>query len=59
MLVSSTGSKLVVLRGPEEETGSHGRNEQAQGEKKLADAFLSPETIKRIIRELCDSSRVT
>ena len=51
-------ASIAILRGPEEETGSHGRNQLAQGEKKLEDAFLPPGIIKRAIRELCDSSRV-
>lgn len=33
VLVSRTGSMLVILRGPEEETGSHGRKPAGPGRK--------------------------
>lgn len=44
-------ASVAILRGPEEEAGSHGSNQLAQGEKKLVDTFLSPGSIKTSLRE--------
>lgn len=44
-------ASVAILRGPEEETGSHGRKQLAQGEKKLVHTFVSPGSIKTTLRE--------
>lgn len=44
-------ASVDILREPKEETGTHGRNQLAWGEKKLMETFLSPGSIKTTLRE--------